>query len=85
MKKPLLSRWGYPLNTNKRIYMKYHLWFIFISKLYESEPRSSAVGQAVNQTLALVKNPADKASDFLACIYKCKGSSSFGNIFYLTI
>ena len=56
MKKPILSRWGYPLTTASMIFEQFNNWVLFITGEFEGENKSSILGQTATDTLKLIKN-----------------------------
>ena len=56
----ILSPWGYPLKTCTMVDSICEKWFLFLSKLVESEPHSSALRKTVKDSWGLIQNPETK-------------------------
>ena len=54
--KPLLTRWGYPLDTAIAIYGEITGWIIFLARLYEVLPSGSLVCTYAKSALVIIKN-----------------------------
>ena len=74
LKRPVLTRWGYPLGTCSRVNNEYDTWLFFLTKLYEGESAQSEIGKTIQMAIELGKNPETK----------CQVSfiTAFGDLFW---